>query len=117
MYNAAFFSRPGGGPSVVRKLVVLAFAVIQLVLVARVLFDVGVVAADFAWAEYIVTWSNALAAPVQGIGSGFGEIVGSGGIRGMGLGEGLNPVMLAALTGWTVVEGLVLRVVTKFAEA
>jgi hypothetical protein len=34
---------------------------------------------------------------------------------GPGLGDGLNPVMLAALLGWTVVEGLVLRVVSKFA--
>ena len=116
MFNTASFSRSGGGPAgLVRKLVVLAFAIIQLVLVARILLDVGVVPADFAWADGIVTWSDALAAPVQGIGSGLGEIFGGGGIPGMGLGEGLNPVMLAALAGWTVVEGLVLRVVTKFA--
>jgi hypothetical protein len=116
MFNSASFSRSGGGPmGLMRKLVVLAFAVIQLVLVARILLDVGVVPADFAWAEGIVAWSDTLAAPVQGIGSGLGEIFGGGGIPGMGLGEGLNPAMLVALAGWTVVEGLVLRVVAKFA--
>ena len=36
---------------------------------------------------------------------------------GPGLGDGLNPTMVAALAGWTVVEALVLRVVTKFATA
>jgi hypothetical protein len=100
---------------IVRKLVVLAFAIIQLILVARILLDIGVIPADFAWAETIVAWSDTLAAPVQGIGSGLGEIFGGGGIPGMGIGEGLNPVMIAALLGWTVVEGLVLRVVAKFA--
>ena len=121
MFNSASFSRSGGGGIVglVRKLVVLAFAVIQLLLVARILLDLGIIPADFGWTEQIVAWSDTLAAPVQGIGSGLGEIFGGGGIPGMGtgLGEGLNPAMIAALLGWTVVEGLVLRVVTKFAAA
>jgi hypothetical protein len=30
-------------------------------------------------------------------------------------GQGLNPIMLGALFGWTIVEALVLRVVGKFA--
>lgn len=103
----------------VRKLVVLAFAVIQLILVARILLDLGVIPADFGWAVQIVAWSDTLAAPVQRIGAGLGEMFGGGGIPGMGtgLGDGLNPGMVAALIGWTVVEGLVLRVVTKFAAA
>jgi hypothetical protein len=118
MFGAASFSRSGGGPvGLVRRLVVLAFAVIQLVLVARILLDIGVIPADFGWADGIVTWSDTLAAPVAGLGSGLGDLFGGGGIPGMGpgLGDGLNPVMLAALVGWTVVEGLVLRVVSKFA--
>ncbi|MGH2446073.1 MAG: hypothetical protein ACRDGD_08555 [Candidatus Limnocylindria bacterium] len=114
--------RGGGGPvGLVRKLVVLAFAVVQLVLVARILLDLGVVPADWGFSPMILTWSDALAAPVAGIvGSfgfgGFGGIPG-GGVPGLGpsLGSGLNPVMLAALAGWTVVEGLVLGVVKKFA--
>lgn len=62
-------------------------------------------------------WSDALAAPVKGLGDGLGGLLGGGGIPGMGpgLGTGLNAVMLAALLGWTIVEGLVLRVVGKFA--
>lgn len=101
---------------IVRKLVVLAFAVIQLVLVARILLDLGVIPADVGFAGAVVEWSDTLAAPVAGIGGGFGDQFG-GGIPGLspGLGEGLNPVMLAALAGWTLVEGLVLRVVMKFA--
>jgi hypothetical protein len=123
MFNTAAWSRHanggGGIMGLVRKLVVLAFAVIQLVLVARILLDLGVIPADFAWTGAIVTWSDALAAPVQGVGSGLGEIFGGGGIPGMGpgLGDGLNPAMVAALVGWTVVEGLVLRVVAKFVAA
>ena len=103
--------------ALVRKFVVLVFAVIQLILVARILLDLGVVPADFGWAGGIVSWSDLLAAPVAGLGGGIADIFG-GGLPGMdpGLGEGLNPAMLAALAGWTIVEGLVLRVVTKFAS-
>lgn len=118
MFSSASWSSTGGGGGLmglVRKLVVLAFAFIQLVLVARILLDIGVIPADFGWAESIVSLSDTLAAPVQGIGSGLGEIFGGGGVPGMGIGDGLNPVMIAALLGWTVVEGLVLRVVSKFA--
>ena len=109
----------GGLMGLVRKLVVLAFAVIQLVLVARILLDIGVVPADWDFTAAIVAWSDTLAAPVAGLGDGFGSMFGGGGIPGMGpaLGDGLNPVMLGALAGWTVVEGLVLGVVRKFAAA
>jgi len=121
MFNAASWSRSGGGGGLVglvRKLVVLAFAVIQLTLVARILLDLGVIPADLGWADAIVSWSDTLAAPVQGLGSGLSEIFGGGGVPGVGgLGDGLNPAMAAALFGWTVVEGLVLRVVAKFAAA
>jgi hypothetical protein len=113
----------GGGPvGLVRKLVVLAFAVIQLILVARVLLDLGLIPAEGAALELLVPWSDALAAPVAGLGDGLGGLLG-GGIPGLGglpgtgqaFGGGLNPVMLAALAGWTIVEALVLRVVGKFA--
>ena len=122
MFNPAAWAqaRGGGGGGLmglVRKLVVLAFAVIQLVLVARILIDVGVIPVDWDFSPRIVSWSDALAAPVAGIGSGLGDLFG-GGIPGIGpsIGSGLNPVMLAALAGWTIVEALVLRVVAKFAS-
>lgn len=121
MLNPASWSQARGGGTggfigLVRKLVVLAFAVIQLILVARILLDVGVIPADVGVAGAIEEWSDTLAAPVAGIGGGLGDLLG-GGIPGLSpdLGQGLNPAMLAALAGWTIVEGLVLRVVTKFA--
>lgn len=110
------FGAGGGLMGLIRKLVVLAFAVIQLILVARILLDLGVIPADFGWAEQIVAWSDTLAAPVQGLAAGLGGLFGGGAAGiGPGLGGGLNPAMVAALIGWTVVEGLVMRVVTKFA--
>lgn len=96
--------------SLVRKLVVLGFAVIQLVLVARILLDIGVIPPDIGLTDLVVQWSDVLAAPVQGIGGMFGG--GGGGLG--GLGEGLNPAMVGALVGWSLVEGLILMVVRKF---
>ena len=92
------------------RLVVLGFAVIQLVLVARILLDLGVIPTDLGVSAWIVAWSDTFAAPVAGLGGG---LFGGGGVPGVG--EGLNPVMIAALAGWTVVEGLVMGVVRKFA--
>ena len=122
MFNPAAWSqaRGGGGGGgfigVARKLGVFAFAVIQLVLVGRILLDIGVIPVDWDISPNIVAWSDTLATPVAGIGGGLGDLFG-GGIPGMGpsVGAGLNPVMLAALAGWTLVEGLVLRIVRKFA--
>ncbi len=92
-----------------RRLVVLGFAVLQAVLVARILLDLGVIPADGTLGEFVTTASDLLAAPVQGIGGMFGAM----GLEGIA-GEGFNPVMLVALAGWSVVEGLVMRVVRKF---
>lgn len=106
-----------GGPlRPIRRIVVLAFAVIQLVLVGRILLDLGVIPAEGAALDYLVPLSNALAAPVAGLGEGLGGFFGGGGIPGVGpvAGDGLNPVMFGALVGWTVVEGLLLRVAGKF---
>lgn len=97
-----------------RRLVLLAFAVIQLVLVTRILLDLGVIPAQATIADFVVPLSDALAAPVAGLGSGLGGLLGGGSIFGGGLaGDGLNPAMVAALVGWTIVEGLVLRVVSR----
>lgn len=123
MFNPASWAqaRGGGGglAGLVRKIVVLAFAAIQLILVARILLDVGVVPADWDFSSSIAAWSDMLAAPVAGMGGGLGGMLGGGTTPGMGpaFGDGLNPVMLGALAGWTVVEGLVLGVVRKFAAA
>lgn len=121
MFNASSFARPGGGGGLmglVRRLVVLVFAVIQAVLVARILFDLGIIPADWTLVvDNIVPISDALAAPVAALGDGIGGIFG-GGVPGIGpmAGDGLNAAMIAALVGWTIVEGLVLGVVRKFAS-
>lgn len=103
--------------SLVRRLVVLGFAVIQLILVGRILVDLGVVPGDGAVADTIVPWSEALIAPVEGIAGGIGGLGAVGGIGALGMpaGSGLDPIVLGALAGWTVVEGLVLGVVRRFA--
>ena len=120
--NPASWAQARGGGSrglmgLVRKLVVLGFAVIQLILVGRILLDLGIIPAEGAALSYLVPWSDALAAPVKGLADGLGGLLGGGGVPGVGpgLGTGLNATMLAALLGWTIVEGLVLRVVGKFA--
>lgn len=97
------------------RAVVLVFAVIQLILVGRILLDLGVIPAEGLALEYLVPWSDALASPVDGLARSMGG--GLGGFGGFGGGGGFNPVMLGALAAWTVVEGLVIGVVRKFASA
>jgi len=97
----------------IRRLIVLAFAVVQLILVARILLDLDVIPTEGALGDLIVPWSDALAAPVAGLGDGLSQFLGGGAMFG-GAGDGLNPAMVAALIGWSIVEGLVLRVARKF---
>ena len=96
----------------IRRTVMLGFALIQLVLVARILQDLGVIPADSVVGDPIIRASDALAAPVQRVGGGLPFGLG-GMMGGMALG-GFNVSMVLALAGWTVVEGLVMRVVRKF---
>jgi len=100
-----------------RRLVVLAFALIQLILVTRIPVDLGVIPGTGSVADVVVPLSDALAAPVAGLGGGLGSLFGVGAVPGIGpiAGDGLDPVILGALAGWTMVEGLVLRVVAQFA--
>lgn len=94
----------------IRRVVVLGFALIQLVLVARILLDLEVLPGGAALGELITGSSDVLAAPVQKVGSMFGGMLGAFG------GSGLNLTMIVALGGWSIVEGLVMRVVRKFDE-
>jgi hypothetical protein len=96
----------------IRKVVLLAFALIQLVLVARILLDLGVIPPGTAFGDPIIRGSDALAGPVQGVGNALPFGLG-GMMAGMG-GAGFNLSMVLALAGWTVVEALVMRVVKKF---
>jgi len=98
-----------------RKAVLLAFALIQLVLVVRILVDLGIVPDDNGFGDFIVALSDVLAAPVQGLGSGLDSIFGGGGFTAIA-GDGFDPAIVAALVGWSVLEPLVMRVVRKFDE-
>lgn len=116
-----FFPAQAGSDSsfdlsrLLRRLTVAVFALIQAVLVARILLDIGLIPADSGFGETIISLSDFLAAPVQGVGNGLNSMFGGTGLDSMA-GEGFNSVMLVALVGWSVVEGLVMRVVRKFDE-
>lgn len=110
MFSAAGMGKRRSGPmALLRRLIVLGFAVIQLILVARILIDLGVLPGEGGLAEMVISLSEAVAAPVQGIaksfGGGFGSPV-----------SGADPAIIAALVGWTVVEGLVVGVLAKFSS-
>jgi len=99
----------------IRRLVLLAFALIHLVLVSRILLDLGVISEDAGIGELIVAWSNVLAAPVQGVGSVLDSLFGGDGFTAIA-GDGFDPAIVAAIIGWTVVQRLVMQVVKKFDE-
>ncbi|NNF64530.1 MAG: hypothetical protein HKN07_09755 [Acidimicrobiia bacterium] len=100
---------------ILRKTVLLVFALIHLVLVSRILLDLGIISKDSGLGEFVITWSEVLAAPVQGVGSGVDSLFGGGGFTAIA-GDGFDPAIIAALIGWSVVQSLVMRVVRKFDE-
>jgi hypothetical protein len=50
-----------------RQLVVIVFGVIQLILVARIAIDLGALSAEGGNADFVITTTEALAAPVQAL--------------------------------------------------
>jgi hypothetical protein len=88
----------------VRRLIVLVFAAIQLVLVARLAIDLGMLSAEGDIAELVIRLSEALAAPIQvvaeAIGVNFDNVPGSG----------MDPAILTALIGWSIVEAIALMI-------
>jgi hypothetical protein len=86
----------------VRRLIILVFGAIQLVLTARIAIDLGMLPPEGGIAEVVVPLSDALVAPItavaDAIGFDFGGIAGAG----------FDPAILTALVGWSIVEGLVL---------
>lgn len=136
MKSGGFASQAGGASGFnpfrfVGRVVALLFALIQGVLIARILLDLGIIPAENSFGTFIIVWSDTLAAPVQGIGGGLGGLFGGGvpvgippGVPGLpggellggGAGTGFNPTMLAALAGWTAVEWLVMRFVNKLRQ-
>ena len=88
------------------RLIVVAFGVIQVVLGARILLDLGVLPTDMPLVDLIVPASDALAAPVTAIAERFGA-------EPPDFGMGLNPVIVTALIGWSLIEVVVLMVVGR----
>jgi len=90
----------------IRQLIFIAFGVIQAVLGARILLDLGVLPPDMPLVDLIVPISDALAAPVTAIAERFGAAPPD-------IGMGLNPTIVTALIGWSLLEAVVLMVLGR----
>jgi hypothetical protein len=90
----------------IRQLVVIGFGVIQAVLVARILLDLGVLPPDMPLVDLVVPLSDALATPVTAIAERFGAALPD-------FGTGLNAAIVTALIGWSLVEAVVLMVLGR----
>lgn len=90
----------------IRQLVIAGFALVQAVLGARILLDLGVLPADVPFANLIVPFSDALAAPITALAERLGAAA-------PGVGGGLNPAIVTALVGWSVVEMVVLMIIGR----
>ena len=87
-----------------RRLIVLVFGVIQLILVARLAIDFGMINAQGDLADTVIRLSEALAAPIQALADAIG--VDFSGIPG----AGIDPAILTALIGWSIVEAVALMI-------
>ena len=90
----------------IRQLVLAAFGVVQAVLGARILLDLGVLPTDIPFVDLIVPFSDALAAPITAIAERFGASP-------PGFGAGLNPAIVTALLGWSMIEMVLLMVIGR----
>jgi hypothetical protein len=86
----------------VRRILVIAFAAIQLVLAARIAIDVGMLPAEGGIADLVVPLSETLAAPIQGLADAVG--IDFSGVPG----AGIDPAIMTALIGWSIIEGIAL---------
>ena len=79
MFGAAGMmgKRRNGPMAWLRRLIVLGFAVVQLILVARILIDLGVLPGEGGLADLVISLSQAVAAPVQRVAQSFGSGFGS----------------------------------------
>lgn len=91
------------------RLIVLAFGAIQLILTARLAIDFGLLPSTGAIADFVIPASEALAAPMQALADAIGFDL--GGVAG----TGFDPAILAALVGWSAIEGLALMIFSRSA--
>ena len=90
----------------IRQLIVVAFAIIQAILGLRILLDLGVLPTTMPCADIIEPAPDALAAPVVSLAERFGA-------EAPGSGAGLDPTIVTALIGWSLIEVVVLMVVGR----
>jgi hypothetical protein len=90
----------------IRQLVVAAFGLVQTVLGLRILLDLGVLPLDMPFSELIEPLSDALAAPITALAERFDAAPPD-------FGMGLNPAIVTALIGWSIIEMVVLMVVGR----
>jgi disulfide bond formation protein DsbB len=89
---------------VMRRLIVIAFGVIQLILTARLAIDFGMLPSDGDLPGMVISLSEALASPIQLLADAIG--IDFGGIPG----AGMDPTILTALIGWSIIEAIVLMI-------
>jgi len=87
-----------------RRLIVLAFGIIQLVLTARIAIDLGILPSSGDLADIVVRLSEALAAPIQVVADAIGINFHAA------PGTGLDPAILTALIGWSIIEAIALMI-------
>lgn len=90
----------------IRQLVIAAFGLVQAVLGARILLDLGVLPTDMPFVNLIVPFSDMLAAPIIALAEWFGAGT-------PGVGAGLNPAIVTALIGWSLIEMVALMVIGR----
>jgi hypothetical protein len=91
------------------RLIVLAFGAIQLILAGRIAIDLGILPSSGAIADFVVPASDALAIPIQALVDAIGLDVGGA------AGAGFDPTIIAALVGWSAIEGLALMIFSRSA--
>ena len=87
-----------------RRLIILAFGVIQLILIARLAIDLGMLSAEGDLADNVIRLSEGLAAPIQALADAIG--VDFSGIPG----AGVDPAIVTALIGWSIIEAIALMI-------
>lgn len=87
-----------------RRLIVIAFGIIQLVLTARIAIDLGILPSEGDLADIVVRLSEALAAPIQVVADAIGINFNAA------PGTGLDPAILTALIGWSIIEAIALMI-------
>lgn len=89
------------------RLLVIAFGVIQAILTARIAIDLGILPSEGDLPALVIQLSEALASPIQAAADTIG--VDFSGIPG----AGIDPAILTALIGWSIIEAIALMIFAR----